>query len=160
MAVSLPPAALLHVLRDKQGRSCLCQANVLVIPGPGALTGCISAFSVGFLHGSNHRILWHQHLEDGIKAPPKGSQGIAVSLWLLLNRAIVGKTRTLFSKAFVCNCCQLFLSIIIKEKPSPPPPLENATQTLKKIHQSQEKQQQYCLTHQDCYSCRLVFLLT
>lgn len=117
VAVSLPPAALLHVLRDKQGLSCLCQANVLVIPGPVPSQAGPLPFLLAFTIGSNHGVLWHQNLEDGIKALPKASQGIAVSLWLLLHKTIVGKTRILFSKAIVRNCCQLFVSIIIKEKP-------------------------------------------
>lgn len=43
---------------------------------------------------------------------------------------------------------------------APQPPLENATQTLKTIQQSQEKQQQYCLTMKIVTSCRFLFFLT
>lgn len=54
MAVSLPPAALLHVLRDKQGPFHLCQASVLLIPGPGALEAGLpppSALSMALVMG-------------------------------------------------------------------------------------------------------------
>lgn len=75
VAVSLPPAALLHVLRDRQGlyhlpSKCACHSWAADLEG-------WTSSSFGFIHGSDHGVLWRQLLEDGmIRALPKGSHWI------------------------------------------------------------------------------------